>query len=466
MSPGFAQPGYDDYMNPMPTPKTKKQKKEKPQPPIDPIPKELQDKQPPSMKITRELLTPAEAKKLEEELKKARYKKVFSNAQLAGGGARLLKTWGRARILAMSLKENRGKLYEMRKSVVTDIRGSAKINLVGQAASDTFRKALCAEVTACCEKLMDNNFAVRLNAVLLLGQMNYREFIVPRTLPVAYAPAADVLVEKVMNQKQPEAVRVAAVNSLKRIALLGDLSQKQKRDIARTLIKEFNAGGQHPWYQGRLLEAMAAVDLPADAGKPIIVDTLARAMGDPARPPQVRCDAAMALGRASLHANIKQKVLAHQIMKLTRDMAMQYNKDLNAVAAKQLNAFPSHWPGSFFKLYLAFVPRNRLEKEFLYQRRAAPADRTVGLAKRFQRDAAIQAAYSQVKVPAKHVIGNMQDKRFAPIPGAAIASMKAWIDKNKPADPRVHPSMPPLTPVKPGAVAGKTGATRNTSAGP
>ena len=308
---------------------------------------------------------------------------------------------------------------------------------------------------------------MRLSAVLILGQLNLMKRADRNTPPVAYAPAADVLITHVFEKKQSEAVRIAGARGLRRLALLGKLERKQVRKVANVLITSFKSA-KHPWYQARLLEAMSAVDLALDKeGKPMLLDTITRAMVDTSRHPRVRATAATAVGRAALHSRVDIKVIAHELVSLTNELSLKYNTDVGHVTNRRLRSLPSHWPGTFFQIYLAFVPSHRDEPK-LYQRRMNPADRLVGLNHRFPGNAVVKGAYTKIADVFRQVVLGLEKKDFKPISKNAAAGMKTWLNTHRPKNVRIHPSVPLLRPVKAAAVSpgGQAGTAARNSAGP
>src|SRR5262249_54780003 len=101
----------------------------------------------------------------------------------------------------------------------------------------------------------DYNFAVRVQAALILGELNLMEPDEQKEVGLeAFAPAAKPLCRVIEDPKQPEGVKIVSVLSLIRILHLAALNVEQKREIATALVSELNRKGTNYWYQTRLAE--------------------------------------------------------------------------------------------------------------------------------------------------------------------------------------------------------------------
>jgi len=449
-------------------------------------PPPVQVKQLPEMKINKPLMSKGELVKLDRKLRKAKYKRILSAGVLNGKAKSIIQDWARWRIAEMTLPENRNQLYELRSQIRRDVQISASLLNRNLAADqiEEFRRFVCGELTKRCVEVLDNNFFVRLQVVLILGHLDLMEYDARnRTLPVSYAPAAEVLLEKVLVADQPVAIKSQGANGGKRLALLSRYDARtsvaRNRKLAAGLISEFEKTDTHPWYQSRLAEALAAVDLRTNPeGHAVIVQALAEVMVDNAnkRKPEVRCESAKALGRAPLATDVNVDLLAFEIVQLTKDMANRYNKELAAVNAKNAQRanmpqknqveeahLPAHWPLSFLKIYFAFQPTGSLEKK-LYNTRRLPADRTPGLKMKFPKRASVDSAYKTIKPIVRHVAEQTGTSSPAPIPANDIATLTTWLNTNKPSSFRVQGGLAPLRVMK--AALAKPMGGNNGVAGP
>ena len=143
------------------------------------------------------------------------------------------------------------RLPDIRKRVLDTLRTYAN-----KPSSAAAREYFLKKLTEHCEELLDNNLHVRLNAVLLLGQISLNDGNLARGLePPAYAGAYPVLLQVVQDPKQHEAIRVLAALALTRIcrtALNPDLTDKRRGEIAVAVAAVLAKNNTHWWLQMRL----------------------------------------------------------------------------------------------------------------------------------------------------------------------------------------------------------------------
>lgn len=118
------------------------------------------------------------------------------------------------------------------------------------------------QLTERCGELLDNNFVVRQNIILLLGTLS-TSYPPPgkQTEPTPYDPAYAVLLKVIKDDKQHEILKVDAIIGLLRICKLGlplpDANNDKKRaEIAIALVPELARKNTHWWYQARWRNAL------------------------------------------------------------------------------------------------------------------------------------------------------------------------------------------------------------------
>jgi hypothetical protein len=164
-------------------------------------------------------------------------------------------------------------------------------------------------------------------------------------------------VKVILDPKQPEAVKVAAVNGLVRILRLGSPNVGLRTKVAEAIVAELKRKDTHPWYQMRLAGALSVVDIDLDqAKKPFVVDILKAILADPdadtdkvnGRTWAVKAEAAKSLGRVPLPAaaNPPSVTRAVAVFALTLAKAAQQKPQSKAEDPK--------WKSEFIKVYLAF----------------------------------------------------------------------------------------------------------------
>jgi hypothetical protein len=353
-----------------------------------------------------------------------------------GQSDRIVQDGIREQIHAMSLpalrdpKSERFMLSEVVQGLLRTVRTAAAKKPAGDQRQ--YRVFIMDEIIKGCRELADNQFYVRLNATMLLGNL----FIVEaspgtKNEPEFYTPAFDALMEVLDRPGQSEAVKIAAINGLQNAALYGapSLMTHQNIQLAKKLISELEKPGANEWYQERLCDVLSSIDQVHDLnGQPFIVHALAKVLFDTGRPLCTRAAAARALGRAQLDASIDLNVIAYGIADLSRQMIEARNDGKKHVR---------RW--CIANVFLAFWPKNPFEKT----RRAGLLDRVD------------EPTYSKYRKTVTDVWGlirpmvveelrhrNVVNVTFSP---QVLAQMVEWLKGNTPAQLRVAPGLPPVT---------------------
>lgn len=424
---------------------------------------------PPVMTFTKELISEDESTALSKELQRDKYKLLFSNAVFNNDSKPVIAKWAKWRMHQMTIKANRRRLHELRNEMMQEISYAGRSKGVQQKQMLEFRYFMCDELTKRAAELLKNNFHVRLNAAIILAQLNLTEddFKTPDIIEEqAYVKASLPLLE-VLNaptggglDEQLEAVKVQAAIGLGRINLLGppgDLNlniqnQNLRNLMAKTLIAQLQNPGAHPWYQKRLIDALASVDMVNDVstGKPIIVQALGEILADRERDFCVRARAARGLGRCPLPPGLNIQKLVFQILLLENEMAQAYQRDPNAY----------HWLDCFQDLYFAFHPVSDIESQ-LYGNKRLPGLNQKNLG------TLVQEAYRQLLPIVSHVVNQPRwtppkdGEKWpdnTPIPNQMISDLAKWLQDHQPTDHKLAPSLPELAPASPVPTA-KAGST-------
>ncbi len=393
------------------------------------------------MRISKPLLTAAE----EREYLRSADGRGFASALRTGKRSRsadqMIRKGVRYRLYKMTMKKNQGALHKIREELLRDLKGAGLLEKKLEAKV-SFREFVVQEVTARAEELLDNNFHVRLQAVIVLAQLNLLEEDRRNKQPaVAFTPAAEVLLKVVVDKDQPQAMKIQAVKGLKRIALLGRPDNDLKFRIADNLVEQLTDENLHYWYQMRLAEALGAIDLflHRNTQTPFIVDALSKVVVDRKRHWIVRCQAARSLGRAHLvpqgtggraGGKVNVRLIAYQIADLGRQMADGYNKNPRAF----------YWKDCYFKLYLAFQPLDDGEKRRhagLLMRMEQIKDPRFAADKQLVKD-----AYQAVVLPLARDV--LKPNAPARLPKEMLNEIDEWLLKKKPPNVRIWPGLDPL----------------------
>ena len=147
--------------------------------------------------------------------------------------------------------------------------------------------------------------AVRVNAALILGDLNEREAPSVNEMPVPLPAALPVLVELLNDPAQIDAVKVVALRGIIRHATLG-IADANVRDtqVVPALLALATAKSQpgrsvegHAWMRMLAIEALGVVGVLGDQGDPDKVpQTLIDVVADEETPVFARCSAARTLG--------------------------------------------------------------------------------------------------------------------------------------------------------------------------
>lgn len=324
------------------------------------------------------------------------------------------------------------RLPDLRKKLLDLIKVYAKT----PAAREYFLK----QITQECEKLLDNNFVVRQNIILLLGTLS-SSYPPPgkQTEPTPYDPAYAVLLKVIKDDKQHEALKVDALIGLLRICKLGlplpDANNDKKRaEIAMALVPELVKKNTHWWYQCRLAECLGAAGVTYDPGNkanPLILQTLAEVVADDQRDFQARIEAAKAIGRLPLDNTLNIAPVVHHIVNLGYQV-VQAN---NANPKKQPwgNYFFTLQPQLGFGLYYAFRSESGAA-------RVPGGKRKPGLLEALPAAKEVKEAYEQVVLMTLHFIDNPGKQMTE----AQVKSIHEWLRLRVPANNRITAGSPPL----------------------
>lgn len=321
------------------------------------------------------------------------------------------------------------------------------------AKTPVAREYLLKQITQECEKLLDNNFVVRQNIILLLGALSssYPPIGKANLEPTPYDPAYAVLLKVIKDDKQHEILKVDALIGLLRICRLGlplpDANNDRKRaEIAMALVPELVRKNTHWWYQARLAECLGAAGVTYDPGNktnPLILQTLAEIVADEQRDVQARIEAAKAIGRLPLDNQLNIAPVVHHIVNL----GYQIVQAANANPKKQpwTNYFFTPKPQLGFGLYYAFKSESGTA-------RVPGGKRKPGLLEALPATKEVKDAYEQILLMALHFIDN-PGKQMAE---AQVKSIQEWLKLRVPANPRITAGSPPLLGSKPDPASPKS----------
>lgn len=252
--------------------------------------------------------------------------------QISDENRKLLADSMRIQVHQLSITDERNNLTSLRKALLRDFDRECR--------NEEVRAYVLGELLKQVASLLDGNFHVRCQAVMLLGELD-RNPAKPGLQPVPAVswtggiPALlDVIDTPQGGVDQPEAVRILAARAVERLFKLGRQTlppnSKLPDETVRRMVSELAKSGTD-WYHARL--TMALVQTGADmvpdqndAPRPLIVDALARIIADPKRSYAVRAKAAFAMGRAEIPGGVQADPIAFVIVKLAQQMALDMNQ--------------------------------------------------------------------------------------------------------------------------------------------
>jgi hypothetical protein len=366
-------------------------------------------------------------KKWSEGSARADYNNRVRNGDVDSASMQVISNGIKMQIYAMTLPTQRDNLGTLVASLLRSVHTAADSK--DPATQRSIRQAMMREIIRYCKEIGGNQFYVRLNAAILLGNL----FIVPETpanhgaaefFSEAFQPLIDVL----ERPGQPQGVKLAAVNGLRNAAnfCIPPLQPSQKIALAMKLRNELEKTDTCEWYQERLCETLGSLDQVLDLdGRPFIVHALAKALFDHNRPLCARAAAAKALGRAPLPSSIDLNVVAYGIADLSRQIVEARNERKKHVG---------RWCIS--NIFLAFRPKDATEKAH----RAGLLDRVDEPSLQKFRPS-IKEVYALVRPMVVQELKET-DSAFAPEIGEHLAD---WLKNHTPAQMRVAPGLPLIT---------------------
>ncbi len=314
-------------------------------------------KEPPAeMLLEKRILSPEDQKRIAKELNRNYLKRIRSGDLRSDAARKEILEGIKFRLNALTIADNRKNYGDLRNRITGnggDIQQAGRLMEKENQVLDFRTKFLQMFVDEAAQ-LFDNNYYVRLQAALLLGELNLvEEDSQKQRKREAFPPAAKPLCRVLEDPNQPDGVKNVATLSLIRILTSGNPNVEQKREIATALLGELKRADANPWYQRRLTEALGRVDVARDLdNQPFVFNALNQVLNDPSRDLRTRTMAAWSLGRIPLDRSLDLNKLVVDIAALAQDIA--------EIQAKQ----PKHpdLRRCAFLLYLAFHAKDDDDK--------------------------------------------------------------------------------------------------------
>jgi len=197
------------------------------------------------------------------------------------------------------LPENRSKLPELRRKLCNNLRTCGTGGRPSQV-----HEHLNAITLQYAKGMATGNFhpATRVNAMLMIGQLNAKEAPSISVPPDPLPAALPVLVAAVADEKQIDAVKVAAMVGIFRHAELGAISSPSAQTaVLKAVVALLNAprpagrsAAGDAWMRRQAARILATLRIGNSSA---VVAALAKTVADKRLPLSTRCAAAEALGR-------------------------------------------------------------------------------------------------------------------------------------------------------------------------
>ncbi|MBL4883860.1 MAG: hypothetical protein JKY95_04885 [Planctomycetaceae bacterium] len=344
------------------------------------------------------------------------YYKAISKTSLSQSEVQAIKNYTRIQVLQMSLESKKRELPNIRKKIKRDF-SRAK-----QPGTDL----LLSEITAHCQKLLNHPMPVRLNAVMLISELNQSQGnIGKKEAAIPYEGKADTLLAIVKNPVQSQAVKVIAVRGLDRLCKDASLKVDLRKKIASSLIVEIKKANIQPWYKLVCVETLGSVDDLYDTQrKPYIIQALCEVLIDNKQPWLVRAEAAHSLGRTKMDANTNVALINHEVARFAYDLSLQFNRNTKLY----------YWKKSFFQVYTTYRKLTQQDTAFLDRVSKAPLSK---------HKTNVEAAYKVILPVVNEVVGQ-PSPQTTKISKTALEKLKDFIDNNPPASLSVAPGSKPL----------------------
>jgi len=329
----------------------------------------------------------------------------------------LLSEMTQIQVLQMSRKDKQTELADIRERLKRDL------NL---RATPAVRSVMIPEVIKNCEALLQHPLPVRLNACLLITEMNEEPGQVARQVPAKpWVGMTDPLLKVLNDPEQHVAVKVIAANGLMRLCQDGSPKVDVRSRIADTMISELNKPNLHEWYQRTLVQAVSYTDVLFDkARRPYIVQKLAEILVDSKQPWSVRAEAAAGLGRTNMNGEINVSLVSHEIVRFAHEMGQQFNANPKA----------PHWRYCAFRVYTAYKPESSGKQALLTRTQSPPLSGY---------RAEVASAYDVVLPVVNGILSNnvANPKAMAP---TILEKADTWLDQNPPPNLTIGPNVKPL----------------------
>lgn len=291
------------------------------------------------------------------------------------------------------------------------------------------RKLYCAEVLKVLKQLLDNNLDARFAAVTIMPMLHEVRAVQNGAAATLHNDALVALIAVIRDKEQPDSVKAVAANSVRNVLRNCQVVEQDQFRICDAIGDELSRPCCEAAYQVVLLDAVLEITFPRKTvgpPEPTAMKLFAAAIDDQSKPLEVRCHAAMGIGRGSFDEQMTLDPLAWRIATLTKDAAIEFN---------DLPGDPK-WSLCGMNLLLSFRHLAAAETA------GAIKDRK-GLMNRAEKSSVIASAAPFITMVAVKLAENKA--KFSVAEVEQLQALATWIKDNEPANPAVwDKNAPPL----------------------
>jgi hypothetical protein len=275
---------------------------------------------------------------IEEGLKDQRFevRRILREGQFANDQERELvkRYYWNYRFPNWTRKDNQNRLPKMRQDLRNDLRTA------GSGAPHSFLNQQILDYMAKMASSERVHPAPRVNAILMIGELNQVEAARPGAIPTPLPDALPVLVRTLQNDDLPEALKAAALVGIDYQVRFGQLGDDARAALRRQMTELLTAAAPpagrsaagHRWMRARAAEILGHLRGPGENGT--VAQALGQVVADRGASMMVRCAAAEALGGLD-YADIEgldttpmANALASLAVDAIREEALRYQEDV------------------------------------------------------------------------------------------------------------------------------------------
>ncbi len=320
-------------------------------------------------------------------------------------------------------------LQNLLKDVESDLQRAGD-SIGNPATQQNARKKYCADVLATAKQLLSNSFDSRVTAISVMKHLHEIKSVSGGVAARIHAEALSTLLSVLDSAEQPDAVKVFAADAIRNVLRNCDVLETDQFRIVDSIGGQLAERCSESAYQQTLLEALFEIRRPrrtVGSSDPTVMKIFAAVMDDRQRPIEVRCLAAMGIGRGAYDGQMRLDPLAWKIAQLAGEAAVEFNRTPG----------DSRWPACGASLVFAYRHVSAEEAT------APPADRK-GLLNR-SGGAAPSKVISESAALVK-IVGLGLLKNGDPLTREEVLPLAEWLKANQPTDLKWDDRMPALTP--------------------